>query len=97
MEDKLIQKGDCRRRPRWTLDFLGGGKHHSNCPKPIIKQILKAAKLSLEEASFLNQRYQENKIISPSASLALISAEDRLPLERSLTHASVDNIPQKES
>lgn len=62
-EEDLIQKWDCRRSPNWTLDLLGGGKHHTHYPKRMIKQTFK----TVEEPSFPNQRYQENKIIYPSA------------------------------
>lgn len=72
MEENLIQKWNHRRRPKWTLNVLGGQQHHPHYPKRIIKQIFKAVELSLEELSFPNQRHQENKIICPST---FISAE----------------------
>lgn len=65
-------------------------------PKELLILYLKLLNYLSKSHPVLNKGVRKMKLFV-LLSLALSSAEDRLPIERSFPHASADNTPQKES
>lgn len=66
-------------------------------PKELLNFYLKLLNYLSKSHPVLIKGVRKMKLFVLLPSLALSSAEDRLPIERSFPHASVDNTPQKES
>lgn len=94
MEENLIRiiivGGD---RAKWILDLLGTTLI---IPKERLNSYLELLNCLVKSHPFLIKGIRKIQLFVLLLSLALSSTEDRLPTERSLARASVDNIPQKE-